>query len=280
MRLQLHPGQISSLAAEVGNVENISLNAAVVAVLEVFKRQHDPYTRKDLVAVLTKCGSPIDFMKDSDAYRVLGSVISSSKPTKEKGYYTQRSNTEWSLGQSPKVVSEAPSTEPSEVATAPTEAEGRTSLIQEVAGIFWSPSGGSSHELYREDIGLRRLAISQSSCFGSYSSRAASCKECPLSAFCVQSTVSKLPSLVAALDLDTVSKISGSVTKPVKTPVPVVTEPEVVVRPKRALPDGATKTTVSFEAVCTKCSREIAENSEAYHVPRKGLFHPNCLEGL
>lgn len=289
MRLQLSSTQISVFAGKVGSLRSIDLKAAIQAVLVQFETDLDPFTRKDLTAVLREAGFPTDLEKDPEAWATVSAEIKRfTKGTSEKGFYTQKG-----VDLRPPPPSRFAPPEPFSTETSPEQADVE---IKELEGVFWSPLlVGSSDEVYNDDLGLRRIAVSQSVCFGNYSSRATQCQGCPLASFCAQASIANLPTLVATLDAATVADIKAAKTvrkpsapSPIDDLLGISPAPVAVPRPLpdeetldlSGFPRGTNVIPISFEAVCTGCSKEIFENSKGVHVPEKGLFHIACAKAL
>lgn len=168
-------------------------------------------------------------------------------------------------------------------------------LVIVEAGVTWVPPGldHKSHPLYVEDEGLRRLAVSQTRCFGNYSDRAKACKSCPLVGFCAVASMTGLGDIEAALNRETEEAIAieaaraeaeakrlARANEPTPEPesTPAENEPETSNETPEGLdlPDGASLIQPPFGSKCSKCSEMVPAWSTAVHLPGEGLVHAAC----
>lgn len=310
MRLQLDSAQIRFYAGKLPDLKGMLLSAAVNSVIEAFAKEgFDPFTRKDVAAVLNAAGRTEDFQKDNDAWTTLGSGIrAKTVPAEGKGFYTAM------LGGTSTPVPEVTVDPVPEVTVTPepsTDAPARRKVeVKPTFGVFWTPDvTGSSDVLYGEDVGLRRIAVSQSNCFGKHSPRTNACQVCPLSSYCAQASVSDLPSIAKMLDAETAENIARAhrevaAPPPVAVPAPLdrfdkllgkdpatanggkppapATVPAAGVWNNPSLyPTGTTFIeNSSFEGVCSSCKKEVLEGQPAAYLPGKGLYHPACGQAV
>lgn len=297
MRLQLSPTQIASFAGKVGSLCSIDLKTSIQMVLAEFAKDLDPFSRKDLTAVLREAGFPTDLEKDPEAWATVSAEIKRyTSNTSEKGFYTQKGSTV----PRPATPSRFAPPEPFSKGNSANPGELDGVEVKEVEGVFWSPlQVGASDEIYDTDMGLRRIAVSQSACFGNYSTRAAPCQSCPLASFCVQASISNLPGLVASLDEATNTEIKNAIAASVRarTPSPInalidallgiPAKPVEAPRPApatpakldlSAFPKGTSIIPIPIEVVCTGCSHPLLVDSEGVHIPARGLFHIACAK--
>lgn len=288
-RLQLSPTQISAFAGKVGSLRAIDLKTAIAMVLQEFSTDLDPFTRKDLTAVLREAGFPNDLEKDPEAWATVSAEIKRcASNTTDRGFYTQTGST------APRTPTPSRFAPPTEAPTRSSELAGVE--VKEVEGVFWSPLlVGTSDETYGADMGLRRIAVSQSACFGNYSTRATPCRECPLASFCVQASISNLPGLVAALDATTSADIKNAVAAHARAQTPSPIDDLLGIKPKpvetpapetpakldlSAFPKGTSIIPIPLEAICTGCSHPLPVGSEGVHIPARGLFHIACAKAV
>lgn len=289
MRLQLSPTQISNFAGKVGSLRSLDLKTAIQMVLSEFARDLDPFTRKDLTAVLREAGVASDLEKDPEAWATVSSEIKRlATNTSEKGFYTQK-------GVSPAPSRFAPPAPVTQSAT-PSELDGVE--VKDVEGVFWSPLlVGTSDETYDADMGLRRIAVSQSACFGNYSTRASACQSCPLASFCVQASLSSLPALVASLDEATNTSIKNAIAVRARANTPSPIDEILGIQPKQVetlrpvtpkaeeidlsgFPAGTSLIPIPIEVVCTGCAHPVPVDSKGVHIPKRGLFHIACAKAV
>jgi hypothetical protein len=164
------------------------------------------------------------------------------------------------------------------------------------SGVAWVPPGldYESHPLYVEDEGLRRLAVSQTRCFGNFSDRASTCKGCPLAGFCAVASMSGLADIEAALNRETEEALALEAAraeseakrsardeptpaeeKAEETSNETAEAPEAEEAPVN-LPEGASLIQPPFESRCSKCTKMVPAWSTAVHLPGEGLVHADC----
>lgn len=287
-RLQLSPTQISAFAGKVGSLRAIDLKTAIAMVLQEFSADLDPFTRKDLTAVLREAGFPNDLEKDPEAWATVSAEIKRcASNTTDRGFYTQKG----SIPSRAATPSRSAPPKPASTEAPSTSASSPDVEVQESEGVPWSPLlFGTCDETYSKDTGLRRIAISQSTCFGSYSSRAEACRECPLSSFCAQASFAGLPAIASYLDKATENSIKealapkkGGVPSPIDELLGIAPKPAATPDPDAGIsltgfPPGTSIIPTSFDAICSECSGEIQENSKGVHIPSRGLFHLWCAK--
>ena len=171
-------------------------------------------------------------------------------------------------------------------------------LVVLEAGVTWVPPGleHKSHALYVEDEGLRRIAVSQTKCFGNFSDRAKACSGCPLAGFCAVASMSGLSDIEAALNRETEEAVAletaraeaeakrlARANEPVETAraevvakVVTETEPPTPSETEPVLPPGATTISPPFDSKCTKCPDMVPKWSTAVHLPGEGIVHLAC----
>jgi hypothetical protein len=155
---------------------------------------------------------------------------------------------------------------------------------------YLPPETATTHESYAVEADLRKAAIDQTRCFGSWSPRSSQCGGCPLAGLCQTSTVAVLASVAAYLDEEYAARVDDAhaalanererlvaVLREVATPMSP--EEEVV----KATPSAEYSTVVvPFACVCSaaNCKQPegtISANTTAAHVEGKGVFHIGCV---
>ena len=268
MRLQLNPEQIQKYVDGICHLHDLTLQQAIAVVLGAFKDTLDPFTRHDLTAVLKGGGFPGDLQKDPDAWATIGAEINQKATSVRKGFYTQKRDGD---------QTHVPVADPLKLRPVPI-LELPATTVEAEPGVFWSPLLVEKVEsLYSNDVGLRRIAVSQSSCFGNFSIKSNQCKSCPLASYCAQASNAHIATIAAALDAQTVLDIKNA-KQGMKIIDPAPSAPKVVEQKK--LPDGAFVFQSAFETVCSLCSKEVPEKSEAVHIPKRGVYHTSCAQEL
>lgn len=260
MKLQLTTVQTQAFATSLGAFTTIG--DATTRILEAFAAEaHDPFTRRDVCAVMTAMeGGPADpiYHKEDGAegWTYMNPIIKANQRT-GRGYYTQgarvgaRTVTE-------KVVEMA--------------ANGDIRIASK-AGVSWAPAAVEADEdnlgYYAGDAGLRRIAADQTRCFGFYSESAKACRDCPLASFCAEARVAKLGEIAARLDAETEASL--------KAVLEPTTEVEEEASEEATLPEGVETMTLPFEGVCSGCGEVMPEGSEGVFVEGSGLHHVRCI---
>lgn len=233
MKLQLSPTQVGDFVLKVGakTVKADPLEALredVAAVLAAFRQGgHDPLTRKDVAAVLVGLGYDSAWVeKDSAAYQAITNVLSARcSPTLDaggplRGFYSQNKAGGATASKSP-----PPAPVPSAAALPePTADEEIHINVIPVAGLSLADIGigfasfvqskavMAAASLYEQDLGLRRLAVAASPCYGTgFEETESACRECPLAARCAKQSVAFLGSVAADLDQATERSINTAV---------------------------------------------------------------------
>jgi hypothetical protein len=258
MKLQLSNVQAQAFATQTGAFT--SVGEATTNVLSAFAAEgHDPFTRRDVVAVIAAmAGGPEDaiYHKEDgiEGWTYMNPLIKANERT-GRGYYTQGI----------KVGVQTVTDKVIEMA------ENGQVHIASKAGIAWNPVSLEIDEdvlgYYAGDAGLRRTAVEQTKCFGSFSEKAKVCRNCPLASFCAEARVAKLGEIAARLDAETEASL-----KAVLEPVEVEEE-----APETTVPEGVETMTLPFEGVCSGCQEVMPEGSEGVFVDGSGLHHVRCI---
>jgi len=284
--------------------------------LHVFfrKENHSPYTRRDVVAVLTEVGfNKESLAKEKGPYEAIASVIggvSDTDPTPNKkgnprhGYYVFKNS--------------IPDPEPIPLESmylGDEDIEDIEVQIVRKEGIVWKPeilnegkpAKGLSEavRIYEEDEGLRRLAVSNTPCFAiGYSPKAKQCKVCPLSVRCSVNSLGVFA--IIGRDLDRATKLSIENTAEnerrrradearkkaedkaaknraedaEKNPPPDpgdMSNEEVQRRLNEKYGDtGSSVIQLPFEGVCSFCNIQMDKGEQGVHLPGRGMVHIPC----
>lgn len=236
MKLQLSPTQVGDFVLKVGSktVRPDPLEALredVARTLASFRAEgHDPLTRKDVAAVLVGLGYDSAWVeKDSAAYQAITNVLSAQcSPTLDvngqplRGFYSQNKGGGASApSKSPPAATPTPSA--AAIPEPTVDEEIRVNVIP-VAGLSLADIGiGVSSftqskavmdaaSLYEQDLGLRRLAVAASPCYGTgFDETETACQECPLASRCAKQSISFLGSVASDLDQATERSINTAV---------------------------------------------------------------------
>lgn len=268
MKYQLNPDQLKTFADTLReshlSVEHFNgREAAAEGVFNAFlTAKHDPFTRKDFNAVLDALGystDGADTTLDATFFALVSKMGDRVKG--QRGYYTFNAV-------DPEPVEEELLQTPEPV------------VVETVEGTSWVPDRVTPENegYYGSDVGLRRMAIGESSCYGNWSPKADPCGHCPLAGFCSVASMADIADIAADLDRETEKAILDANKPPVTTPTPV---PSVeTLRPAASqepvYPEGSHIMEVPFEGICTKCGSSIPEGALGIHIPGKGMLHPDC----
>ena len=118
------------------------------------------------------------------------------------------------------------------------------------------------------DSYIKGLMAQSSPCYGvSPSSRAKTCKSCPLLASCQRERNTRLIELAASLESQAARLEVVDLAAP---------EPEVETAPE--LPEGAIELKIDVDGMpCEYCSKEIPVGEKAVILKGKGMFHHHCV---
>jgi hypothetical protein len=233
VKLQLTPTQIGDFTLKVGAKSALpdpleGLRRDVSRTLSTFRTEgHDPFTRKDVAAVLVGMGYDAQWVeKDAQAYAAITNVLSAqARPATDatgaviRGSYTQGGVAPAPSANNATTPAPAPSSIP-----APTVDEEIVLDVVLVPGLSLADIGFGGNamvqakvvteaaDLYEQDLGLRRLAAAKSPCFGvGFDETDASCQGCPLATRCARQSLSFFGSVAADLDAATERTITTAV---------------------------------------------------------------------
>jgi len=171
-------------------------------------------------------------------------------------------------------------------------------------GLSWSPAflapDQERESWYSEDAGLRRLALSQTKCFSSYSEGEKSCGVCPLARFCQEASFAKMDELARLLDEQEEARIlaesssqpqASSTSQASSQPQASSTsqassqpqaessnKEEEVIAALAAKGINAKVLIMPFAGVCSACNGQIAAGEKALSGWLRGLFHVGCAK--
>jgi len=222
MRLQLAPFQVEAFTKEVslrGNRKAVYDDCR--EIVRVFiEAGHDPFTRKDIQAVLTHLGWDV---WGQNAIQSITDFVNSpnilSVPDK-RGYYTTPS-TFRTTPKAPAPVPVSTSPTPSVAETLLAALEGTGTETEPEVTISWSHQTGHSISnksgeslpenvgVYAEDVGLRRLAMTSTPCFSNHREGGFECSSCPLAPFCRTATLARLDEIARRLDAEVQQDLPG-----------------------------------------------------------------------
>lgn len=320
MKLQISPNTQADIASKLGEKSD-KIPHDVNRILQEFAaRSFDPITRRDVTAVLNSMGWSTD---SPGEWAEIGNAIEArTTKTGERGFYTQRGLRFFgrNAGSSPTSLDHSTTT-PTEtkLETISPLAGAHVPSLREVEilhreGVSWSPALHTTtpEGLYAEDVGLRRLAVSDSSCYGvGFSTRDDICTLCPLSRFCREASLGVLGDIAAKLDAVTEKALEDAAKSP---PLPIMEKNDLVPSVEQVLdevmgemvetaqmvnlptPDEVSLTSLPeeaaldqrygkgnykmiplpFEGVCGHCDATMSKGFNAVHIPGAGVLHPTC----
>lgn len=336
MKLQLTPTQVGDFVLKVGNktVETdplLALHRDMVRVLATFCAEgHDPLTRKDVVAVLVGLGYDSAWVeKDSAAYQAITNVLSAwcspmpdANGQPRRGFYSQNKGGKANIP-TPSSPPSAPAPSAAAIPEPTADEEIRVNVIP-VAGLSLAdigigvPSFAQSKavmdaaSLYEQDLGLRRLAVAASPCYGTgFEETEAACQACPLAARCAKQSIAFLGSVAADLDQATERSINTAVETERRRLAEAKAHEAEDVSPKRKFPfdqfskavippdgkmtveqaqqalaakypdKGLSAISIPFEGICSKCGENIARHALGVHLDaevagKPGMWHIEC----
>ena len=289
MRLQLSPSDSRDLATRIGApVFDISRDTRRV-LAAFFDAGHQPYTRRDVASVLLAMGyrgmgNHSDHEVPTDGPRsqeFRAEFRNHGGPSGKRGY--------WALSHRP-LVDEAPVP-----AAAPNSVKvpsmPKAHDVKVLPGVSWAPEAveaSGDEGYYAEDLGLRRIAISGSRCFGFYSKGSGSCAACPLARFCAEASMGRLADIAARLDRETEqalaeAKAAAERRAALEAAAVAAHAParEVTEAPAEAVADptpAVDTTTLEFDVICDGCGNTISRGDEAVIAESDEIFHPGCAK--
>jgi hypothetical protein len=266
-------------------------------VVEIFAQEnHDPFTRRDVAAVMCERGWAKEDLQKDPGYDALSQAINGI-PSQGRGYYTQGSRVgtpvHWAApGPTP---SAPPASRKALVPVTQYSVE-----IAAKAGVSWTPDipepvDGGWYDL---DAGLRRMAVAQTPCFGYYDAEDSTCASCPLAVNCANAVLANLEAVAETLNLRTEASITAAQDKAdaaaaaaarqkaaaaAPSPKPAPAPPKPAPAPKgplswpkgfKPLPDP-----LPWAGVCSGCRAATDIGSFVIHVSigsNQGMYHEAC----
>ena len=276
MRLQLSKTQVKHSAAVAGKPSG-DLAIDTLRVLAIFAQDgHDPCTRRDVTAVLRSMGANVEVWQTIDS-----TLKSNTTAAPGRGFRTQ--------GEAVGVAAPLLSSQASVM-------DGVT--VHSRAGLAWMPTPVKVDDAivgyYKGDVGLRRLAIAGSKCFGAHSLTSKSCTACPLATWCARTAVASMAGIARLLDEETERSLltaaetareatkaeSTTKSKPkskAKAEEKGKAKPKSKAKPDaKDLPSDYAMVELPFDGQCSGCNSTIPTSEKAYHVVGIGMFHESC----
>ena len=291
MKLQLSSGQVAAYALQAGSFTNLA--DATQSALDAFHQSgHDPYTRRDVCAVITAMGGPEDPINAEEGgiegWKLINPLIK-GKRAPGRGFYTQKNR--------PPLAPLAPKSD-EEIAAEQAELAERGIAIEQVPGLSWMPEPAEADESregwYADDEGLRQIAVSQSRCFGNFSAAASACQGCPLGRWCASSGLAGLDDIASELDAATENEIREAeraaenarlaaeaaarraAAPPAPQPPASTPAPSSVPSSPDEWPEGYKVVPLPFDGVCSECDGLIPGQAKGVHLTGVGMMHIDC----
>ena len=140
---------------------------------------------------------------------------------------------------------------------------------------------------YHDDPYIRSLAIAETKCYGSYSSRSPVCTSCGLASACRNRISAELSALALTLAAEDKAAVEAAAKPAEPDPIDPVKEPEEHKPPPAPTNSGtwdnsgAEVIIAHVAAKCYRCGEPIEGSSEVYWIKDKGdrkggLFHKDC----
>lgn len=315
MKQQIKGATLSNWGVQLGEkTDGVTVGALTTDVNKVIgffrTKGHDPFTRRDIVALLGEMGWSGDLLKDGEEWQAISDCIGNNSESlkvhngkKCRGYYT--------FGGIPTLPSMDEPKQPSRDEPKTQELPANVEVIEKT-GLGWAPTlpevnppdsepDEMSMEdleltLYGQDPGLRQMAIEQTPCFGYHLNSAPECGGCLLRSWCAQSTLSHLREVAKKLDDAYDAREQRLKAPPKTTSVEDIIAPELDASKADAPADpvadlqekleakfgkaAVTMITSPFEAVCSKCDENIKKSEQAVHVDTHGMLHMSCAQSL
>jgi len=295
VKLQLSSHQASryaTLLREKG-VADAAAYSLTAQVLKVFAEEgHSPFTRRDVNATLLALPGKDQGWIDANDNDISTAVSHNDRGgDSRRGYYTLN------LIKTPTPAPLPPTPAPP-APLAPIEV-----VVENVAGVAWTPPVVPSSPLegyYAHDVGLRRLAISESRCYGSYVEGNDACDACPLASSCASLAPANLQNLAAAMDRATTRALEEAKNEALRVAAEIKRRAQAPAsHPRSDAPPPAPKPagpkawppnfkeldkSIPFDAVCSGCKGSIPKHSSVVHVSAAGvapgMYHIDCARKL
>ena len=157
-------------------------------------------------------------------------------------------------------------------------------VVSKVSGLLYEePTDGFADVGIFSDTHFRNIAISQSKCFGRYSSdKRSACSRCPLSRYCFEKQNLDLEAFALRYteqqSQPQSAPQSNQGAKPKTAPKSAKKSAKLVLTSEQS--SRCRKVTAQIEADCAHCGKAITTGSETLWVPGGGTFHIECVEGV
>ena len=338
MKLQVNANQATDFAIACGDrtgqqhtIAMLKLDSRLV-VSEFATAGHDPFTLRDLRAVLVKMGYDESWLKNErECWAVFNEITGACDRVKKadgknrKGYYTQgamKPNHDTLTQIVPTIDPPTPAqvfvdklVEAEAEAGDLPDPNGKIEIkIVPQDGVTWSPTllstSPSDESVYSVDVGLRRMAVAQTTCFGNFGPGEAACNSCPLAAWCSSSSMGALQDIANDLDMATQRTLDHAEeterqkrrenirlkeerdrrakaaayakANPAPAPSPVAPTPpagggdtDSQLKAKYGA-GGFSIIKLPFEGVCSTCDKKLDKGANAVHLSGDGMHHTAC----
>ncbi len=193
----------------------------------------------------------------------------------------------------------------------------KTPRASKSEGLSWSPSflapDPDRESWYGVDAGLRRLALSSTKCFSSYSEGDKACSQCPLARFCQEASFAKLNELATLLDEQEESRLMALAQQASQAPASQAPASQAPASQAPASQAPASQAPASqapasqapasqapaslladllsrgfdgrelvmpFRGVCSYCGEQVPATASVIQIKGRGMYHPDCAAKL
>ncbi len=156
-------------------------------------------------------------------------------------------------------------------------------VVSKVEGLLYEEPSTFPSVGILADTHFRNIAISQSKCFGRYSSdKRSACSRCPLAKYCFEKQNLDLEAFALRYTEQQAQPQSAPQSnqgaKPKSAPKSSKKSAKLVLTSEQA--QRCRKVTAQIEADCAHCGKAIKVASETIWVPGGGTYHIDCVEGV
>lgn len=212
-------------------------------------------------------------------------VIYAERTLRRKGVCRKCGRGRYGLQNPPTGVEVKQVAQPQPVSQPVSQPVAQPQVVSKVSGLLYEePTNGFADVGIFADIHFRNIAISQTKCFGRYSSdKRSACSRCPLSKYCFEKQNLDLEAFAlryteqqsqpqSSPQSNQGSKPKTAPKKSAKKSAKLVLTSEQQARCR--------KVTAQIEAACAHCGKAITTGSETIWVPGGGTYHIDCVEGV